>query len=103
MIRQNPEDIDPDQWLDEGELMEQPEIPREKAEVRLGNEAENLRNIRADVGPVLEIPIVPEDLEVVAAGDRIPKRIQVEFQHEDKEVEGWQKRWAPPAWNESFI
>ena len=39
MIRQNPEDIDPDQWLDEGELTEILEIPREEAKERVGIEA----------------------------------------------------------------
>ena len=34
IVRQNPEYIDPDQWLDKGELKEVPEIPRE--EIRLG-------------------------------------------------------------------
>ena len=34
IVCQNPEYIDPDQWLDKGELKEAPEIPREK--IRLG-------------------------------------------------------------------
>ena len=32
-VCQNPEDIDPDRWLDEGELMELLEIPIEEEEV----------------------------------------------------------------------
>ena len=32
VIRQNPEDIDPDQWLDEGELTKLPEVHRTEAE-----------------------------------------------------------------------
>ena len=31
VICQNPEDIDPDRWLDKGELMELPEISIEEA------------------------------------------------------------------------
>ena len=27
VVRQEPEDIDPDRWLDEGELTELPELP----------------------------------------------------------------------------
>ena len=33
LISQNPKDIDPDQWLDEGELTELLEVPREEVEV----------------------------------------------------------------------
>ena len=33
VIRQNPEDLDLDRWLDEGELTELPETPREETEV----------------------------------------------------------------------
>ena len=40
VICQNPEDIDPDQWLDEGELAELPEAHRTEAKGRLGNKAE---------------------------------------------------------------
>ena len=39
VICQNPEDIDPDQGLVEGELTELPEVHRREAEERLGNEA----------------------------------------------------------------
>ena len=34
MIRQDPEDIDPDQWLDKGELTELPEAPLGETEKR---------------------------------------------------------------------
>ena len=34
MIRQDPEDIDPDRWLDERELTELPEAPLGEAEMR---------------------------------------------------------------------
>ena len=34
VIRQDPEDIDPDQWLDKGELTELPEAPLGEAEMR---------------------------------------------------------------------
>ena len=36
VIRQNPEDIDPDPWLAEGELTELREVPRTEAEERVG-------------------------------------------------------------------
>ena len=34
VIRQDPEDIDPDRWLDKGELTKLPEAPLGKAERR---------------------------------------------------------------------
>ena len=34
VIRQDPKDIDPDQWLDKGELMELPDAPLGEAEMR---------------------------------------------------------------------
>ena len=52
-------DLDPNQWLDEGELTELLEIHREEAEERVGNEADGTGS-----GPYLEIPIIPEDPEV---------------------------------------
>ena len=42
MICQNPEDVDPDQWLDKGEPKELPEIPTEEAEVRVKEQSEDL-------------------------------------------------------------
>ena len=37
VIRQNPEDLDPDRWLDEGELTELPEIPKEEMDMETKN------------------------------------------------------------------
>ena len=58
---QNPEDIDPDQWLDKGGLMELTEVHRTEFEERLGNKVEALRTSDSDNGPYLEIPISPEE------------------------------------------
>ena len=78
VIRQNPEDIDPDQWLDEGELT------------------------KADNGSYLEIPIIPEEPDTIAMRGGIHEIIQAEIQHEDKEAEAMVKEMldAPPVWNE---
>ena len=66
VIHQNPEDIDLDQWLDEGELTELPEVHRTEAEERLGNEAEAPAGTsEADNGPYLEIPIILEEPETI--------------------------------------
>ena len=37
------------------------EIPREEVEERVGNKAEATRIPEADIGPYLEIPIIPEE------------------------------------------
>ena len=50
VICQNSEDIDLNQWLDEGELMELLEIPREEAEERVGNKAEDPETPEANTG-----------------------------------------------------
>ena len=51
----------------------------------------------AAVGPYLEIPVLPEDPEVVAAREGIHERIQGEMQYEDKEAEELLE--APPVWS----
>ena len=79
VIHQNPEDIDPDQWLDEGELMVLLEIPREEAEERVGNKAEDLGTPEVDTRPYLEP-------EVVAMREEIHERRHAEIQHEEKEA-----------------
>ena len=43
VIPQNPEDIDPYGWLDKGELMLLPEVPRERAEVGVRKQPEDQR------------------------------------------------------------
>ena len=45
--------------LDEGELTKPPEIPREEAEGRVGNEEKDQGILEADTGPDLEIRIIP--------------------------------------------
>ena len=68
----------------EGELMELPEIPWEEAEERVGNKAEDPGTTEADTGPHLEIPMIPEDPEVVSVREGIQERIQAEIEHVDK-------------------
>ena len=102
VIGQNPKHRDPDQWVDEGELTELPKITIEEAEVRVEDQAEDSEAPEVDTGPELDIPIVPEDPEVLAEREGIQERIQVEIQHEDKEAENIAEEIlkAPPVWNE---
>ena len=52
--------------------------------------------------PDLDIPILPEDPEVIAEREGIHKRIQSEIQHQDKEAEVAVEEMleVPPEWNE---
>ena len=79
MIWQNPEDVDPDPWLDKGELTELLEIPIEEAEVRGRVQSEDLGGPELYPESYLDIPIPPEDPEVIAEREGIHKRIQAEI------------------------
>ena len=100
VIRQNHEDIDPDQWLDEDELTELPEVQRREAEEMLENKAEPPVTSEADNGPYLEIPIISEEPETIIVREGIHERIQAEIQQEDKEAMAKEMLETPPAWNE---
>ena len=52
--------------------------------------------------PDLDIPILPEDPKLIAEREGIQERIQLEIQHEEKEVEVAAEEMleVPPAWNE---
>ena len=51
--------------------------------------------------PDLEIPILPEDPEVIAERKGVHERIQAEIQYEDKEAEVAEEVMleVPPEWN----
>ena len=85
VIRKNPKDIDPDRWLDKREFKELPEIPLEEVEVRVREPLEDWSGLELYPEPDLDIPLLPEDPEVIAVREGIHKRIQLEIQHEDKE------------------
>ena len=68
-------------------LTELSEIPRAEAYERVENEVKVPCIQEADVGPYLEIPIIPEEPEDIASREGIYERIQAEMHHEDKKVE----------------
>ena len=76
VVRQEPEDVDPDGWVDEGELTELPEIHLR------GREKVYLETV-----PGPRSPEIPEDPEEMAVREGIHKRIQAEMHHENKEIE----------------
>ena len=66
MIRQDPENIlDPDRWLDKGELMELPKAPLGQVERRHIEPSVDQRNQEIPPKPALEIQIIPEDPEEI--------------------------------------
>ena len=87
MICQDPEDRDPERWLDKGELMELPESPLGEAEMRSREPSGNQRGPEIPLEPYLEIQVIPDDPEEIAVKEGIHERIQTEIHHEDKEVE----------------
>ena len=95
VIRQNPDDIDPDQWLDEGELTELPEIPKLEAV------AEPIAVPRAKK-PDIEKHELPESKEELACRKGVNERSRVELLHETKEAElvAEENVEAPLQWNE---
>ena len=54
-----------------------------------------------DAGPYLDIPIIPEEPEVIATREGIYERIQAEMHHENKEAEVMAKEMleALPTWD----
>ena len=62
VIRQDPEDIGPDRWLDEGDLMELLEAPLGQGERRPIEPSVDQRNPEIPPEPALEIQIAVEHL-----------------------------------------
>ena len=63
VVRQKPEEVDPDRWLDEGELTKLPEISIEEVAVGVREQPEDQRKQESYPEPDLDIPILPEDPE----------------------------------------
>ena len=61
VVLQNLEDLDLDQWLDERELTELPEVPREETEAGAWEQPEEQGRHELHPEPGLEIPVIPED------------------------------------------
>ena len=84
MIRQDPADIDPDRWLDKGELTELLEAPPDEGEQGSVELSVDQKNPEIPPEPALEIQIVPEDTEEIAVREGIHERIQAEIHHEER-------------------
>ena len=99
-MRQNPEDLDPDRYVDDGELTELPKIPLVKLErVNMEPVAKTVNpEITPEVDPELVLQ-VPEEMEDI---DGIHERIQSELLNQEKEDISIAEEILelPPAWNE---
>ena len=87
VVRQDPHDVDPDRWIDEGEISELPEVSlgeRERVYMETGPYPGSPEKTAE---PDLEIQVIPEDPEEMAAREGIHKRITAEIHHENKERE----------------
>ena len=97
-MRQNPEDIDPDKWTDDGELTELLEISLEE------QERVYLETWPGTKSP--EIPIEPEPepdtKEYIAEREGKHKRIQTEMGNDDKKAISRAEEMLelPQVWNE---
>ena len=86
VICQDPEDIDPDRWLDKGELTELPKAPLGEVEMRSRELSIDRRDLEIPPEPEIEIQVIPEDPEEIAVRVGMHKIIQAEIHHEDKEA-----------------
>ena len=102
VVRQEPDDVDHDRWIDEGELMELPELSlreRERVYMETGLDPD-IPEVTTE--PALEIQVIPEDPEKMAVREGKHKRIQAEIYHENKEREALAEEMLeiPLEWNE---
>ena len=117
VVRQNPDDVDPDHYADEGDLTELPEIPLvgperrySHADLRVPVPEIPQEHSQADLRvPVPEIPQEhekevdsPDTPEDIAEREGIHERIQAELRNRDKEemLQAEEMLELPPVWNE---
>ena len=100
MVRQEPEEVDPDRWLDEGELKKLLETSLRGRERIYMEPLSGQRNPEISAKPALDIQITPEDPEEIAAREGIHERIQTEIHQGNKEVEVRAEEMlkVPPEW-----
>ena len=100
-MRQNPEDIDPNKWTDEGELKELPEISLEERERVYPETGQGTKSPEIPIEPEPE-PDLPVSQEDIAEREGIHKRIQSEMRNDDKESISRAEEMLepPPVWNE---
>ena len=101
VVRQNPDDIDPDQYADDGDLTELPEMPRVEPEtVQL---QDTVRVPVPEISSEYSIGEDPRDTpEAMAEREGIHERIQAEIRNGDKEeqLQAEEMLELPPSWHD---
>ena len=102
VVRQEPADMDPDRWTDEGELKELPEIPVGDRDRVLQEMCMDPVNPEIIAVPDIEVPMIFDSLEEREMREGIHERIQAEIHHEDREraFQAEEMLDTPPGWNE---
>ena len=101
VVRQEPKDVDPDRWVDKGELTELPEISLRGRERVYMETVPGPRSPEISAESAIDIQVIPEDPEEMAVREGIHKRIQAEMHHENKEIEARAEEMLeiPREWN----
>ena len=76
VVRQEPEDIDPDGWVDKGELTELPEIPLRGRERVYMETVPGPRSPEIPAEPIIDVQVILEDPEEMAVREGIHESIQ---------------------------
>ena len=85
VVPQEPADVDPDPWMDEGELTKLPYIPVGDRDRVLRETCMDSVNPEVISVPDLEVPMIFKGPEEMAMREGIQERIQAEIYHEDRE------------------
>ena len=101
VVQQKPEDVDPNGWVEKGELTELPEISLRGRERVYMETVPGPRSLEISAESAIDIQVIPEDPEEMAMREGIHKRIQAEMHHENKEIEARVEEMLeiPPEWN----
>ena len=84
VVQQEPADVDPDGWVEEGELTELPEIPVGERDRLFMETRPDAVNLKVTVELDLEVPMILDNPEKMAVREGIHERIQAEIYHEDR-------------------
>ena len=84
-MQQKPEAVDPDGWIDEGELTELQKVSLRERERVYMETGPDPKSPETKTEPAQDIQVIPENPEDMALREGIHERIQGEIHHEDKE------------------
>ena len=101
LVRQEPEDVDPDGWVDEGQLTELPDISLRVRDRVYMETVPGPRSPEIPTESTIDVQVIPDDPEEMAVREGIHERIQAEMHHGNKEIEARAEEMLriPPEWN----